>query len=357
MNIDSDAPRVSVLMTMFNAAPYLRAAIESVLAQTFAAFEFIIVDDGSTDDSAAIAASYADPRVRLVRNAANQGQTACLNQGLALARGEFIARQDADDLSQPERLRRQADFLDAHPEVVLLGTEAEQIDEAGRALGRIVLPRDSLAIRWANLLDNSFLHSAVMFRARVVRGEFGGYDEAFRCSQDYALWSRISRRHPVANLGESLIRLRTHSNSMMRAQTSLLENETDRILRANLAAEFPARIFSEDEIALLAQFRRRLAPESLGPFHALFDELRAAFSAVHPGAETSAAVRETAGRQLARVAYNLLPEHRAAALGGYARCVRSWPGALTALPWSRVLALLLLGGSARNLYRRLSPAK
>jgi len=102
------APRVSVLMTMFNAAAYLQAAIESLLAQSYRDFELIIVDDGSTDESAAVAESLTDPRLRLVRNPANRGQNACLNQGLALARGEFVARQDADDLSRPDRLEKQA---------------------------------------------------------------------------------------------------------------------------------------------------------------------------------------------------------------------------------------------------------
>ena len=353
----SPAPRVSVLMTMYNAARDLGAAVESVRAQTFTDFEFIIVDDGSTDGSVALVESCADPRIRLVRNAANQGQTACLNQGLALARGEYIARQDADDVSLPERLRRQVEFLDTHREVALLGTAGEQIDETGRVLGPVTLPRETLAIRWANLFDNSFLHSAVMFRARVVREEFGGYDEAFRCSQDYALWSQIARRHAVANLGEKLIRLRVHAGSMMRSQTSLLESETDRMLRANLAAEFPARSFSEEEVALLKQFRAHIPPAALPRFHALFAELRAAFCTAHPEARTSPALRETTGRQLARVAYNLLPEHRGAALREYARCVRAWPGALLALPWPRVLALVLLGDSARDFYRKFFPAK
>src|SRR2546430_1670347 len=98
MNVTSAAsPQVSVVMTMFDAAQHLRASIESILSQSFPDFEFLIVDDGSRDESSVIAESYRDPRIRLIRNAVNKGQTACLNQGLAEARGEWIARQDADD--------------------------------------------------------------------------------------------------------------------------------------------------------------------------------------------------------------------------------------------------------------------
>ena len=348
-------PSVTVLMTMFNAAAHLRAAVASILGQTFGDFEFVIVDDGSTDASAAIVESFGDARIRLVRNERNNGQTPCLNQGLVLARGTWVARQDADDISLPRRLERQVAFLRAHPGVALLGTAARQIDGEGRALGVQTPPADPWAIRWMNLFDNSFFHSAVMIRTAVVREELGGYDESFRCSQDYALWSRLARRHAVANFAEPLIALRVHAASMMRSQTSLLEDETGRILRANCAAEFPGRTFTGEEHALLAAYRWQIAPERLAPFHALLAELRAAFLAAHP--EARDAVDAALGRQSARIAYNLLPQHRTAALREYAHGLRAWPGIFAAQPWARILALLVLGDSARARYRRLSPAK
>jgi len=346
------APRVSVLMTMFNAGAYLRPAIESVLAQSYRDFELIIVDDGSADESVNVAEGFADSRIRLIRNAANRGQTACLNQGLALARGEFLARQDQDDLSRPDRLEKQARFLEDHPEIVLLGANAEEIDGSGRLLGRTDLPRDTLAIRWGNILFNSFLHSAVIFRTDVIRGEFGGYDEAYWC-QDYALFSRVTRRHAVANLAEPLISLRVHPESMMRSQTSRLEFETNRILRANLSAEFPGRSFSEEEIGSLAEFARGLTPGTLPRFRALFDELRADFLQQHPEAGESREFLRTEALQFSRIGYNFLERDRPAALAAYAHCVRLWPRALVELPWPRIIALALLGNSARELHRRI----
>ncbi len=345
---------VTVLLTMFNAARDLRAAVESVRAQTFADFEFIIVDDGSTDDSVAIVESCADPRIRLVRNAANQGQTACLNQGLALARGEWIARQDADDLSDPERLARQMAHLRAHPETVLLGTAGRQIDGDGRVLGEVRLPSRPWEIRWLNLFDNSFLHSAVMFRTAVVRAE-GGYDESFRCSQDYALWSRLTRRYPVENLAEPLISLRVHAASMMRTQTSVLEAETARIQQANLDAEFPARVFSADERALLAAYRWCIEPAQRAQFHALLARMRADFAARHPAAAPD--LRAATARQSAHLAYNFLPAHRTAAAGELLRALIADPAIFTALPWSRLLGLFMLGEHARTLYRKFVPAQ
>jgi glycosyltransferase involved in cell wall biosynthesis len=352
MTTTHPAPRVSVLMTIFNAGSYLQPAIESLLAQSYKDFELIIVDDSSTDGSATVAEGFEDPRIRLIRNAANQGQTACLNQGLALARGEFIARQDQDDLSHPDRLKKQTQFLDDHPEIALLGANAEEIDGNGRPLGRTDLPRQTLAIRWGNLFFNSFLHSAVIFRTQVIRGEFGGYDATSWC-QDYSLFSRVARRHAVANLAEPLISLRVHPESMMRSPTSRLEVETDRILRENLSAEFPGRSFSEQEIGVIAEFRHHLTPGTFPRFRALFEELRAEFVRHNPEAEKSREFSRAEALQFSRIGYNLLERDRSGALAAYAHCVRLWPRALVELPWPRIIALALLGDSARELHRRI----
>src|SRR4051794_29608800 len=115
-------PKVTVLLAVYNGERYLREAIDSILGQTFQDFEFLIINDGSTDSTREIILSYHDPRIRLVDNEDNIGQTRSLNRGLALAAGQFVARQDADDISEPERLASQVAFLEIHPEVVLLGT-------------------------------------------------------------------------------------------------------------------------------------------------------------------------------------------------------------------------------------------
>lgn len=204
------APRVSVVMAVHNGAPYLREAVESILAQTFTEFEFIIIDDGSTDATASILAEYGDPRLRLVRNAANIGLTRSLNKGLTLAQGKYIARMDADDVSLPERLAIQVAHLDAHPDVGLLGTGYYLINEDGERFTDTApaQPLTHTEIRWQLLFHNAFCHSSVMFwRPDSV---LGMYDEQIVYAQDYALFARLASLMQMTNLPDLLLAHRVH---------------------------------------------------------------------------------------------------------------------------------------------------
>jgi len=208
-------PRVSVLMSVYNAERYLREAIESILAQTLDDFEFIIVEDGSTDWSKQIIAEYAqrDVRVLPVWNVSNLGLTKSLNRGLDKARGVYIARQDADDRSLPERLQKQAAFLDAHPEVGLVGSWFMRMTEAGQPLHVIETPVADQAIRLKLFTrGNAFAHGSVMFRRECVE-KVGGYREQFSYAEDYDLWLRIADRYGVANLPEPLYWWRSTASS------------------------------------------------------------------------------------------------------------------------------------------------
>ena len=213
MTSASRTPRVTVLMPVYNAAAYVADAARSILHQTWSDFELLVIDDGSTDDSARIVASLGDPRIRLVRADRNIGLTATLNKGLALARGALIARQDADDLSEPERLERQVAFLDANPAVALVGSWYRKIDAAGRLLGDRRLPTHDAPLRWALLSHCPIVHSAAMFRRDAI-AEAGGYDDRFAYAQDYELWSRVAGRHRLANLPEFLVRYRVIATSL-----------------------------------------------------------------------------------------------------------------------------------------------
>jgi glycosyltransferase involved in cell wall biosynthesis len=207
-------PKVTVLMAVYNGERYLRQAVESVLCQTFQDFQFLIINDGSTDNTRDLILSYDDARIVLVDNQRNVGQTRSLNRGLELAVGQLIARQDADDISEPERLAKQVAFLDRRPEVALLGTGYKEIDPQGGVVGDRKLPCDTTDIRWCLLFFCPFVHSSVMLRKSVVLEQIGFYNEALAYSQDYELWHRIARRFPVANLAEPLVRLRTTPWSM-----------------------------------------------------------------------------------------------------------------------------------------------
>jgi hypothetical protein len=228
--------KVTVLMAVHNGEYYLHEAMESILRQSFCDFEFIIVDDASTDRTRELIFSFNDARVRLIENREKLGQTRSLNRGLEVASGEFVARQDADDISEPERLAKQVAFLETHHELALLGTWYKKVDAAGAALGLREVPCKWLEIRWALMFFCPFVHSSVMLRKTAVLEKVGIYNETFAYAQDYELWSRIAAQLPVANLPEYLVRFRMSAGSMTSTYGEVAENEIRRAAVANLAA-------------------------------------------------------------------------------------------------------------------------
>lgn len=207
-------PKVSVVMAVYNGLPYLNKAVESILNQTFSDFEFIIVNDASTDETLSVLQTYADPRIRIIDLPKNEGQTRSLNHGLQAAKGEYIARQDADDLSKPERLAEQVKFLDSHPDHLLLSTSVDMIDDNNRVKYVDVRPTQDAEIRtYIEEFGNPFCHGAAMFRRSVLE-KVGLYREGFRTSQDYDYWLRMAEHGKVANLAPALYQYRTHSGQM-----------------------------------------------------------------------------------------------------------------------------------------------
>lgn len=202
-------PRVTVLMPVYNAGPYLREAMDSILAQTFTDFEFLIVDDGSTDGSVKIVRSYTDPRIRLVQNERNLRLAATLNRGLDLARGEYVARMDADDISLPPRLAHQIAFLDARPGIGLCGAWAEAFGGARFSMPNPTAPE---AIRAKMLFDSALVHPSVMLR-RTLFDRHGLRYPPLAHFEDYALWQQTARLFPLANLPEVLLRYRVTGGS------------------------------------------------------------------------------------------------------------------------------------------------
>ncbi len=201
--IRTTTPAVSVLMGVRDGAPWVREAVESVLAQTAADLELIVIDDGSTDATPALLASFRDPRLRVERQQP-AGLTRSLNRALSLARAPLLARLDADDLALPERLALQRAFLDSHPDVGLLGTGAREVSPDGRDLGIVNPPAEDTAIRRALIRCNPFVHSSVMMRRSLLE-RVGGYDETLPVAQDYDLWMRMSCLTRMANLRALLI--------------------------------------------------------------------------------------------------------------------------------------------------------
>lgn len=203
-------PKISVIMSVYNGEKYLREAIDSILNQTFPDFEFLIVNDASTDSSLKIIQSYDDKRIRLIENDKNIGLTKSLNKAIKQSQGEYIARQDADDISLLNRFEEQLRYLEQHPEVALLGTSVYQIDERGRTLGRIIVPAKPGRSLFK---ENQFNHGSTIFKREAV-DRLGGYNELLRYSQDYELWLRMAKYYEVSNLTQALYKLRFHEEAV-----------------------------------------------------------------------------------------------------------------------------------------------
>jgi len=210
----STPPKISVLMAVYNGAVYLREAIDSVLAQTYRDFEFVIVDDGSSDESVRIVRSYADPRIKLHVSPRNMGQTTALNVGLRLCVGEYVARMDGDDVCHTERFARQIAVLDTDPALGILGSAVWVADGRGRTLDFSPQPESDATIRFVSLTRNPFHHPTVMIRRRVLTENQLEFDERFQANQDFELWTRLLPLTRAGNLSQALLRYRVHGSNI-----------------------------------------------------------------------------------------------------------------------------------------------
>jgi glycosyltransferase involved in cell wall biosynthesis len=212
----NSSPLVTVLMSVFNGEKFLRVAIDSILDQVYDNFEFLIIDDASTDGSGALIYSYRDPRIRCIRNEQNLGLTASLNKGIPLARGEFVARMDADDISSKDRLSQQVSFLDANPTCAAIAGRIIFIDGYGTETGSW---NDDQAATTSHLIRhylpkaNCLAHPAMMIRKHIL--EHYRYNEKHLVSQDYELWLRMCADGLVIEkLQDVVLQYRIHAESI-----------------------------------------------------------------------------------------------------------------------------------------------
>jgi len=217
-------PRVSVVMAVYNAERYLNDAIRSILGQTYDDFEFIIIDDGSTDRSPAMLKSFAEGDRRLnVHRQPNSGLIASLNKACGLAQGAYVARMDADDISLPRRFEKQVQYLDAHKEIGVLGTWIQDIGADGQPGPIWPLPTNPTTIRWFFMFGNCLAHPSVMMRRELIQ-RLAYRAEAVHV-EDYDLWIRASSVTGVANIPEVLLKYRVLSRSVSSRHLAVQERQ------------------------------------------------------------------------------------------------------------------------------------
>ena len=230
-------PKISVLFPTYNTREgYLREAIESVLRQTFADFEFIILDDCSPDPNVEkVVKSYADSRIRFYKNEQNIGISKTRNKLIELARGEYLAVMDHDDVSLPERFEKEAAYLDTHPDVGLVSCKAEKFPHGGLTKN----PENDKDIKLAMMRSCPITHSACMIRKSVLVDDNIRYEEEFSPSEDYALYVRLMKVTKFHNLPEVLFRYRWHTTNTSITQADKMERATF-ALQSILKTENPA---------------------------------------------------------------------------------------------------------------------
>lgn len=213
-------PRITVLMPVYNCELYIKEAVDSILNQTFDDFEFLIIDDASTDETVRIIKAYNDSRIQLIEKPLNSGYTNSLNYGLSIARGEYIARMDGDDISLPERFAKQVFFLDANPDVVLCGTLYSIIGS-----GEIVkYPENHEEIKFGLLEGNCIVHPSVMMRKQILDEFSIIYDITKEPAEDYDMWVRLISLGEFYNIQEALLNYRFHEFQVSEKRTCQQKN-------------------------------------------------------------------------------------------------------------------------------------
>lgn len=227
-------PKVSVLMPVYNAQQYLAEAIDSIINQTFTDWELVIINDGSTDDSDAIIKSYQDSRIRYIENESNLKLIATLNKGIALCRGEYIARMDADDVAMPDRLQVQVAFMDSHPDYVMCGADAIIVDMKGVSKGTIRNLQTNELLQINLLFSSPFVHPVMIMRRSIMLNNL--YDSNFIHTEDYELWCRLAKQGKIANIGRLLLKYRWHDTNISVVYNDTQEEKKNELIEKELIA-------------------------------------------------------------------------------------------------------------------------
>lgn len=261
---DPAMPTISVVMSVYNAMPYLTACLDSIAQQTFADFECILVDDASEDGSAAVLKSAAevDARIQVLTNSENIGLTRSLNKALEVATGKYIARIDADDLCHPDRLKRQFAFMEQHPDVIACASGYRMIDAKGRRLRTSKRGMDAWQTKWMLSFNPPAPHPTYFFRRIDPLGNAILYNAAFRTAQDYELWTRLNAMGQTCVLQDVLIDYRRHDKAITFARRSEQAANCAKIGVVQMNARYPEALRQElTVLADLFAYKKRATPE------------------------------------------------------------------------------------------------
>ena len=255
-------------MSVYNGERYLRESIESILNQTYKEFEFVIYDDCSTDHTSEIIKSYADSRIVYRRNTENQGLTRNLADGISRSQTDFIARMDADDIAYSERLAKQLEWMDNHPEVTILGSSVTYFKETLGDLGVAKQPADDMTIKATLFISFTLMHPSIMIRREDLVKHGLNYNPEYRCSQDHALYLDCIRKGlKFANIDEPLLHMRAHGGSISRARHGLQQECSQRARLHFLQATGMADGCTAEEIAVYNTFASGEYPDSVHKIH------------------------------------------------------------------------------------------
>lgn len=252
-------PAISIIMAVYNGEEYLEETIRSVLGQTFEDFEFVIVDDCSTDSTLEIVKSFPDPRIRVFTNEQNLGQASSLNVGIEKARGKYLARIDADDVYLPEKLGTQIAYMKSHPDVAVLGTGAAILNNKGKVIGILEAHLEPWEIEFRMFYETPMIHVSVLMKRDTILS-FGGYVPEYTIAADYHLWARlIMAGEKLANIPDILMayRIMETTHSIVVGKVSL-RDELPRITREYLKKQINC-IITDEQAVNIDRFVR--APE------------------------------------------------------------------------------------------------
>ena len=253
-NKQEQIPMISVVMSVYNGEKYIREAIESILNQTFSDFELIILDDGCTDHTEEIIKEYTDKRIRYTKNPGNLGLAGSLNRGLELARGKYIARMDSDDVALTDRLQKQVDYMENHPDVILLGGQSELLQNDIVMKNDFHAPVEDDEIRLMILYHNPFLHPTVMIRGDVVRKNALRYQN--RYVDDYDLWIRMLPYGKMHNLEDTLLKYRVHDNNFSVVNKNTHIDDAEQSLREKYISSLG--LSDSEKKTLIGAFRNEI---------------------------------------------------------------------------------------------------